>query len=164
MDDIYDALDMINLMGDSPENLDSLIKGVSKVQAIVDITGSVVSLVTFIAFGTAVWRLKVANAKLKAATEEAGGTWSEEENKSIFETESVGAKLSAGFGAALTVVSIGIGIYQIVKIVEQTKEMVNALKNDMKPQYIAFYEQIKSSSKQYVEMLKESVEEDSTGN
>merc|ERR1712025_723280 len=73
MDEIYDALDMINLMGNSPDTLDSLIKGVSKVQANVDIASSVISLVTFIAFGTAVWRLKVSNAELKTAMEKAGG-------------------------------------------------------------------------------------------
>ena len=142
---VYDALDDLNLSNKSQEDVNKLmdiLKGfdLPDPKAIALIQGLSIVVVNS--------KMNIAKEKIEASCEEAGIAVEEYDDTAFGMMDAVG-KFALGVTVVISVANAIIEVLDIVKVVEQTKEMVDKLNDTIKPNYLSFFNSIKESSKAY---------------
>lgn len=149
MEEIYNALDTINLYGSSEARVESLLKSLSDLnKKVTDSNAS--AMVTFIVFN----KLDIDQDQIAASAKKLDIDWENQYAGHVKKGVSESCtKFQLALGAILNVVGVVIECFQIADVVEKTEALIKSLKNDIKPNYESFFADLKTSSMQYVEML-----------
>ncbi|KAI1324720.1 hypothetical protein F5Y16DRAFT_380191 [Xylariaceae sp. FL0255] len=144
INDVYDALDALNLSKKSDADIQQFfdfLKGV-------EYPSTELSIVRNFSIAIMVYKLKIANNTIAENAKAAGFDVSEVESSSFGMLDAVG-KFVAVVAIAMSVVDVVFNILDIVDVVEQTKEMCDKLDGTIKQSYKDYFNGIKTASQQY---------------
>jgi hypothetical protein len=144
---VYDALDKLNFSAKS----DADVKQFMNVLAGLTLPPNAkfgLTLVTSMSIAIMFYKLKIANATIKAQAEEAGLPV-EEVDTNAFEAMDAVGKFAAGVAIVMSVVDVVLNIIDIVDVVEQCKKMCDELNTTIKTSYKSYFNGIKTAAQQY---------------
>ncbi|WP_143478299.1 hypothetical protein [Pseudobacteriovorax antillogorgiicola] len=141
---VYDALDKLNLSSRS----DADVKQFMDVLKGLNYPKTELSLVQNFAIAIMFYKLKIANATIKAQAE-AAGLPVEEVEATAFEAMDAVGKFVTVVAVVMSVVDVVFNILDIVDVVKQCEKMCDELNGTIKSSYKSYFDGIKEASKQY---------------
>ncbi len=144
IDAVYNALDTLNLS----DKTDADVKKFMNVLAGLSYPKTELSIVRNFCIAIMFYKLKIANATIKAQAE-AAGLPLEEVEASAFETLDAMGKFVTVVAVVMSVVDIVFNILDIVDVVEQCKKMCDQLNGPIKDSYKSYFDGIKTAAQQY---------------
>ncbi|KAH6632104.1 hypothetical protein F5144DRAFT_649563 [Chaetomium tenue] len=144
INDVYDALDKLNLSDKSDDDVKQFIgflKGL-------DFNSTALTIIRNVSIAIMAYKLNIANKKIANLAKEAGLEVPEVEESAFGMMDAVG-KFVAVVAVVMSVVDTVLDILDIVDVVEQTKKMCDELDGSIKDSYKAYFDGITKASQQY---------------
>ncbi|CAK7236264.1 hypothetical protein SBRCBS47491_009580 [Sporothrix bragantina] len=150
INDVYDALDKLNMSAKSDEDVK---KCIDSLKGFTFGGGTALTIVRYTSVGIMANRLNVATKKLAQYNEIAEFVGAETET-SLFKMMDCWGKFFAGIAVVASVADAILEILDIVEVVEQTKKMVDDLNGRIKTSYKSYFDGIKQAAQLYNEAAK----------
>lgn len=150
INDVYDALDKLNLSAKSDEDVKNCI---DSLKGFTFGGSTALTIVRYTSIGIMAWRMNVATKRLAQYNEIAEFVGAETET-SVFKMMDCWGKFFAGIAVVASVADAILEIIDIVDVVEQTKKMVDDLNGKIKTSYKNYFDGIKQAAQLYNEAAK----------
>ncbi|KAK6206274.1 hypothetical protein QIS74_13693 [Colletotrichum tabaci] len=151
INDVYDALDKLNMSGKSDEDVKKFMNTIKGFH----IPGEAELAMQLARFGSLVIvakKMGIARGRL-ADINELNELLGFEKETGVFKLMDAWGKFFAGIAIIVSVADAVLQILDIVDVVEQTKKMVDELESNIKPNYKSFFNGIKEAAKNYKQAI-----------
>jgi len=149
---VYDALDTINLSGQNASDAE-IGEVLDQLQNFAQLPETF-TILKCVCVGYMVVSLLLVSKRINKIAKSKGMKVEELETTAIKEMETL-EKVSVVIGCMVSVVDTIFQIYDIVKVVEQSKKMVDKINGPIKQNYLDFFNGIRDSARAYVAAINE---------